>query len=68
KKMAEACAEIILHVERDQLAHTHDCDPKLIWETLARVHRARGLGTRMALWRKLLTATKEVTESMSSWI
>ncbi|KAG2033895.1 hypothetical protein BDR03DRAFT_808158, partial [Suillus americanus] len=68
KKMAEAHAEIILRVERDQLAHTHDHSPKLIWETLARVHCACGPGTRMALQRKLLTATKEVAESMSSWI
>ncbi|KAG2159305.1 uncharacterized protein EDB93DRAFT_1040086, partial [Suillus bovinus] len=49
KKVAEARAEIILHVECDQLAHMHDRDPKVIWETLAQVHCARGLGTRMAL-------------------
>ncbi|KAG1877374.1 hypothetical protein F4604DRAFT_1570894 [Suillus subluteus] len=49
KKMAEARAEIILHVECDQLAHMRDHDPKLIWETLTQVHHACGLGTRMAL-------------------
>lgn len=68
KKMAEARAEIILRVERDQLAHMRDRDPKVIWETLAQVHRARGLGTRMALRRKLLTATKGTAEAMSAWI
>jgi hypothetical protein len=68
KKMAEARAEIILRIERDQLAHARDRDPKIIWETLARLHRARGLGTRMALRRKLLTATKGAAESMSAWI
>ncbi|KAG2035458.1 hypothetical protein BDR03DRAFT_867988, partial [Suillus americanus] len=49
KKMAEARAEIILRVEHNQLAHKCDCNPKLIWETLAQVHCACGLGTRMAL-------------------
>ncbi|KAG2066846.1 hypothetical protein BDR04DRAFT_1028944, partial [Suillus decipiens] len=32
------------------------------------VHWACGLGTRMALWQKLLTVTKEVMESMSAWV
>ncbi|KAG1792975.1 uncharacterized protein HD556DRAFT_1220330, partial [Suillus plorans] len=39
-----------------------------IWETLAQVHRTRGLGTRMALRRKLLMATKGTAEAMSAWI
>ncbi|KAG1886224.1 hypothetical protein F4604DRAFT_1513571, partial [Suillus subluteus] len=68
KKMAEARAEIILCVECDQLAHMRDCNPKVIWETLAQVHRARGLGTRMALEWKLLMATKGMAEAMSAWI
>jgi len=67
KKMAEARAEIILRVERDQLVHTRERDPKLIWEALTRAHRARGLGTRMTLRRKLLTA-KKGAENMSAWI
>ncbi|KAG1875691.1 hypothetical protein F4604DRAFT_1488424, partial [Suillus subluteus] len=68
KKMAEAWVEIILHVEHDQLAHMCDCDPKVIWETLAQVHHACGLGTRMALQWKLLMATKGMAEAMSAWI
>jgi len=68
KKMAEVRAELILRIERDQLAHMHDRDPKDIWETLARLHHARGLGTRMALRRKLFKATKGATESMAAWI
>ena len=67
KKMAEARAEIILRVERDQLVHARERDPKLIWEALTRAHRARGLGTRMTLRRKLLTA-KKGAETMSAWI
>ncbi|OJA10711.1 hypothetical protein AZE42_13161 [Rhizopogon vesiculosus] len=68
KKMAKARVEIILRVECNQLAHMHDRDPKVIWEMLAQLHRACGLGTRMALRRKLLTAAKGATESMSAWI
>ncbi|KAG2031647.1 hypothetical protein BDR03DRAFT_811993, partial [Suillus americanus] len=68
KKVAEARAEIILCVEHDQLAHMCDHDPKLIWEMLAQVHRACGLGTRMALRWKLLMATKGMMEAMSAWI
>ncbi|KAI5117551.1 hypothetical protein M0805_004751 [Coniferiporia weirii] len=44
-----------------------DCDPLVIWETLAKVHRARGLATRLALRRKLLSSMKE-GESMQSWV
>ncbi|OJA16104.1 hypothetical protein AZE42_12878 [Rhizopogon vesiculosus] len=68
KKMAEVRAEIILRVECNQLAHMHDRNPKVIWEMLAQLHHACGLGTRMALRWKLLTVAKEATESMSAWI
>ena len=67
KKMAEAHAEIILHVEWDQLVHAHERNLKLIWEALTRAHCACGLGTRMTLRRKLLMAKKGV-ETMSAWI
>jgi gag-polypeptide of LTR copia-type/Domain of unknown function (DUF4219) len=52
KKMAEARTEIILRVKDSQLAHMRSRDPKEIWETLDRIHTARGFATRLALHRK----------------
>lgn len=68
KKMAEARAEIILCVEYDQLTHMHNCDPKVIWETLIQVHHACGLDTRMVLQWKLLMTIKGIAEALSAWI
>jgi hypothetical protein len=39
-----------------------------IWEILRDVHRARGFATSLALRRKFLTANKEDTKTMQSWI
>ncbi|KAH8102360.1 gag-polypeptide of LTR copia-type-domain-containing protein [Phellopilus nigrolimitatus] len=66
-KMAEARAAMIERAEKSQLAHMRDKDPLIIWETLAKVHRARGLATRLALRRKLLSSSKG-SESMQAWI
>jgi len=68
KKMNEARAEMIAWVSTGQLAHMRDRDPLVIWESLAKVHRARGLATRLALRRKFLTASKAAEETMQAWI
>lgn len=68
KKMAEARAELILRADRAQLVHMRDRDPLVVWEHLAKVHRARGLATRLALRRKFLTAVKAELESMQAFI
>jgi hypothetical protein len=49
QKMAQAQAEIVLHVEDGQLEHMHDWDPMVIWETLQSVHQAHGFATSLAL-------------------
>jgi uncharacterized short protein YbdD (DUF466 family) len=67
KKIADAYAEMVLRVEDLQLAHMRSRDPETIWDTLAQVHRARGLATRLALRRKFLTSVKGV-ETMSAWV
>ncbi|KAG2338215.1 hypothetical protein BDR05DRAFT_843804, partial [Suillus weaverae] len=61
-------AELIRKGLWDMVFAEVDEDGKTDDETLAQVHRARGLGTRMALRRKLLTATKGTAEAMSAWI
>ena len=68
KKITEAYAEIVLRVEDSQLVHMRSKDPEVIWDTLAQVHRARGLATRLALRRKFLTSVKGAEESMSAWV
>ena len=45
KKQHLARAKIILNVEKSQLPHTRYDDPKDIWESLKKVHRARGFAT-----------------------
>ena len=58
RKNKEARAEIMLHVEEDQLAHCFSLVASEIIEELTRVHRARGLATRLALRRRFLTLKK----------
>ena len=42
KRQAMCKAEMVLRVDDSQLAHMDSPDPKAIWESLAKVHRARG--------------------------
>ncbi len=63
KKMAEARSEIVARVCDSQLDHFLMLkDPKVIWETLAGIHVARGLATRLALRRKFLRLVKDEGE------
>ena len=68
KKITEAYAEMVLRVEDSQLVHMRSKDPEVIWDTLAQVHRARGLATRLALRRNFLTSVKGAEQSMSAWV
>lgn len=69
KKMAEARSEIVARVCDSQLDHFLMLkDPKVIWETLAGIHVARGLATRLALRRKFLRLVKDEAETMSAWV
>ncbi|KAJ7231223.1 hypothetical protein C8J57DRAFT_1037782, partial [Mycena rebaudengoi] len=52
KRQAEAGAEIILHVEPSQLPFIEDDDPKVVWDTLAAMHQAHGMATRLTVRRK----------------
>lgn len=64
KRMAEARACMILRVDDSQLAHMTDSDPMVVWSTLAKVHRARGFGSRLQLRRNFITATMKQDQSM----
>lgn len=68
KRMAEARACMILRVDDSQLAHMTDSDPMVVWSTLAKVHRARGFGSRLQLRRNFITATMKQDQSMEAWI
>jgi len=68
KKLRLCRAKIILHVENSQLPHTRDPHPRVIWESLARVHRSRGFGTLLAMRRRFFSMEKEEGVSMQAWI
>jgi len=48
----KAAAKIALYVDDTQIIHVQGDDPKVIWDTLASIHRARGLSTQLAAMRK----------------
>lgn len=69
KRQAACKAEITLRVDDSQLAHMNSKDPKVIWDSLAKVHRARGFGSRLQLRRHFITSTMdEEGQTMESWI
>lgn len=68
KKQRLACAEIILHVDKSQRAHTRDDDPAIVWTALESNHQARGLSSRMALLRLFFSSVMSAEQTVSSWI
>jgi hypothetical protein len=68
KRQRLAHAEIILHVETDQLLHTCFDDPKEIWENLEKIHHARSFATHLLLRWRFLSIKKDPTKPMSHWI
>ena len=68
KKIMEAYAKMVLRVEDSQLVHMCSKDPEVIWDTLAQVHCAQGLATRLVLQRNFLTLVKGAEQSMSAWV
>ena len=68
KRLAEACIEIVLHVETLQLTHVCDHDPTTIWKTLETVHCACGFATCLMLHHKFLTLHKSDEKSIQAWV
>src|SRR5882724_2879749 len=68
KKQQLARAKIILSIEVSQLPHTRHDDPKAIWDSLQKVHRARGFATRLSLCRHFLYMRKCDDQTVVSWI
>jgi len=68
KRQATCKAEMVLKVDDSQLAHMNNADPKAIWDSLAKVHRARGFGSRLQLRRHFITATMTKDQTIESWI
>src|SRR5882672_4314874 len=59
-----ARVKIILHVETNQLLHTHFNDPKDIWDNLEKIHHARGFATHLSLQQCFLSMTKDANKLM----
>jgi gag-polypeptide of LTR copia-type/Zinc knuckle len=68
KKQQLAHAKLILNIDKSQLPHTRYDDPKEIWESLQKVHQARGFATRLSLRRCFLYMRKRDDQPMVSWI
>jgi gag-polypeptide of LTR copia-type/Zinc knuckle len=68
KKNAEARAKMILHVEADQLPHMTSSATAEIWAELEKMHRAKGLATRIAWRRRFYSMRMKRDHWMSSWI
>ena len=63
-----ARVKIILHVETNQLLHTHFNDLKDIWDNLEKIHRAHGFATCLSLWQHFLSMMQDANKPMSHWI
>src|SRR5882724_111700 len=68
KKQQLACAKIILSIEASQLPHTCHDDPKVIWDSLQKVHRARGFATHLSLHHCFLYMRKRDDQPVVSWV
>jgi hypothetical protein len=68
QKNAEACAELQLAVEWDQLAHMTAPVASEIFAELGCVHWSTGFTTRMGLKRKLWKMKMKDDQRMASWI
>jgi hypothetical protein len=68
QKRRQARAKIILAVEPSQLPHTRETDPALIWENLAQIHRARGLGTLITMRRQFFSMTMPPNSTVAAWV
>ena len=68
KKQQLAGTKIILSIEVSQLPHTHHDDPKVIWDSLEKVHHARGFATCLSLHRHFLYMHKQDNQPIVSWV
>src|SRR5882724_9087466 len=68
KKQQLARAKIILSIEASQLPHTCHNDPKVIWDSLQKVHQACGFATCLSLCRCFLYMCKQDHQPVVSWV
>jgi hypothetical protein len=68
EKKAMARSRLIAKVSDLQLPHMVDRDPTIVWNELARIHRAQGFGSRLALRRRFWNARMLENERMPTWI
>jgi hypothetical protein len=68
KHQAKVHTEIILHVEKLQLAYIRDTDPKATWDTLRATYRAHGFVMHCVLCWKFFGLAKQEDQSMPAWI
>src|SRR5882724_2848987 len=68
KKQQLTCAKNILSIKVSQLPHTHHDDPKVIWDSLQKVHQAHGFATHLSLHHCFLYMHKQYHTSFQHGI
>jgi len=68
KKQQLAHAKIILIIEASQLLHTCHDDPRVIWDSLQKVHQAHGFTTCLSLHCCFLYMHKWDEQPVISWV
>src|SRR5882724_421880 len=68
KRQQLAHAKIILSIKASQLPHTRHDNPKVIWDSLQKVHQARGFATHLSLCRRFLYMCKWDSQPVVSWV
>ena len=69
EKLDLARALLIEGVEKSQLVYLQEeADPRKIWAQLKKVHRSRGLATRMSLKRRMFLTSKGEGQSIQDYI
>ena len=68
KKQQLTCAKNILSIKVSQLPHTHHDDPKVIWDSLQKVHQAHGFATHLSLHHCFLYMHKQDNQPVISWV
>lgn len=69
EKQRLARAKIILALEPSQLPHVrNEENPAVIWQNLARIHRARGLGVLLTMRMDFLKMSMSPDSTVASWV
>lgn len=69
EKQRLARSKIILALETSQLPHVrNELDPAVVWQNLARIHRARGLGVLLTMRREFIRMMMPPNSTIATFV